>query len=221
MKKIVVNSPRRTGSSYITALLRQCVPNKGELFFEKLDPGYSLIAKMEVWKSYHENQIQVAIVRDPYDYIVSVMESKLPRNLADVSTSRLLSENKTFINNVIIELKLIERYYKAMHDYAGQDHLVFDFNDLTNDALNKKIIDHVLVSADINPLNDESFELVREIAMTQLDNERNNIRLIPDENNASYDLIKAKLEEIKESISFNLANKAYELALSKSIKQFN
>lgn len=218
MKKIVVNSPRRTGSSYITALLRQCVPNKGELFFEKLDPGYSLVAKMEVWKSHHENQIQVAIVRDPYDYLVSVMESKLPRDLAELSTNRLLTENNTFLKNVIIELKLIERYYKAMHDYSGPDHLVFDFNDVTNEALNKKIIDRVLVSADIQPLNNESFELVRDLAMIQLDNERHNIRLIPDENNESYDLIKAKLEELQGSISFNLVNDAYELALSKSIK---
>jgi hypothetical protein len=221
MKKIVVNSPRRTGSSYITALLRQSVPNQGELFFEKLDPGYSLIAKMEVWKSHRENQIQVALVRDPYDYIVSVLESKLNRNLPEAPASRLLTEDKTFLQNVIIELKLVERYYKAMHDYAGPDHLVFDFNDLINEDLTKKIIDRVLISADIDILNDESFELVKEIAMTQLDNERNNIRLIPDDNNESYDLIKAKLEELKESISFNLANEAYQLALSKSIKNFN
>jgi hypothetical protein len=216
MKKIIINAPRRSGSTFLTMLVRNCLPVPGSMYLEKIDSGYSFAAKIELWKLSHENQIQVTTVRDPYDSIVSLLESDVSVRMSkDLST--LLTDDVGFIKKTNILIKSLEKYYKAIYNNSDEQHIAFNFDRLKDEDGPRAIIDKIFYYAGIPEINDDFWSLAYETAVVETTTTSSHIRHMPGGDETNYNLVKEKLETLKDSISFELLNTAYTQALTKCV----
>jgi hypothetical protein len=215
MKKIILNAPRRAGSTLLSMLIRACLPVKGTLYYEKIDVDHSLAAKIDLWKTYHQNQIQVSTVRDPYDVVVSLLTAKY--DVMSEKNTDFLEDDLQFVRSANVYIKTMEKYYKAIYQVADNDHIAFDFNDIKTTEGRRAIIDYIFEHAGIPQIDDDFFELAEESALVDAANNPSRLRHLPNGKDESYILVREKLELLKDSIPFTHANIAYQNALTKCI----
>lgn len=216
MKKIVINCPRRSGSTFLTSLVRNCLPVQGNLYQEKIDQGYTFAAKIDKWKTSHQNEIQVTTVRDPYDSIVSLLEADIAAQKKRGET-KLATDDITFIKKTEILLKSLEKYYLAIHTHSDVNHIAINFDRLKDADGPRAIINKIFDSAGIQSIDDEFWELGYATAVSETSTTSAEIRHLPDDNEETYDFVKNRLDLFKESYSFDLLNAAYALALTKCV----
>jgi hypothetical protein len=217
MKKIIINSPRRSGSTFLTSLVRNCLPVQGNLYQEKIDQGYTFAAKIDKWKTSHQNEIQVTTVRDPYDSIVSLLEADIAGQKKRGET-KLATDDIAFIKKTEILLKSLEKYYLAIHTHSDVNHIAINFDRLKDEGGPRAIINKIFDSAGIQPIDNDFWELGYATAVSETSTTSAEIRHMPDGDEETYDVVKNRLELLKESISFNLVNSAYALALTKCVE---
>jgi hypothetical protein len=217
MKKIVINSPRRSGSTFLTYLVRNCLPVQGNLYQERIDQGYTFASKINKWKNYHQNEIQVTTVRDPYDSIVSLLEAEIAGQKKR-GENKLATDDIAFIKKTEILLKSLEKYYLAIYTHSDINHIAINFDRLKDEDGPRAIIDKIFDSAGIEPIDNDFWELGYATTVSEISTESVEIRHMPDDNEETYDVVKNRLDLLKESISFNLVNSAYALALTKCVQ---
>lgn len=222
-KKIVFNSPRRTSSSYMSELIKHCLPGTGNLFFEKMDVGSTLIGKITYWGTNHQNQIQVAVIRNPFDIAVSdaimgISNSRREGSANPEYANMMLNDDAFLVRRVNIALKGIEKYYDALAKNSDENHRIYKFEDTTNDAKRLLVTKDILSAAgyDIAP----DFESLYELADEQADfgtTYKTEIVVNPVNRTEEYDIITSKINALSESISFVSVNEKYQAALAASI----
>jgi len=222
MKKIIVNAPRRTSSSYLALMVRHSLENNTDLFFQKLDVGSSAVGKIQKWATTHENEIQVAIIRNPYDVILSdlimlIMSSRRDGATNPALANRLLDEDVFFVKTAAIEMKKLEKYYLAIAKYADASHLVYKFEDIVDPDKKMLVVKDILQSANYDISSE--FESLFELAEMQADNGtlvRTDIVVNPANRNELYPQIQDKMARLSDSLDFTLVNAAYQSALAKA-----
>jgi len=217
MKKIVINSPRRSGSTFLSSLVRNCLPVEGNLYQEKIDAGHTFATKIDKWKTSHQNEIQVTTVRNPYDCIVSLLE-------ADISEEKtreqivLATNDLAFIKKTEILLKSLEKYYLAIHTHSDINHIAINFDKLKNKDGSRAVINKIFDYAGVKTINNDSWDLGYAKSVNETSTTDSEIRHLPDGNEETYDFVKNRLDLLKESISFDLVNTAYALALTECVQ---
>jgi hypothetical protein len=222
MKKIIVNAPRRTSSSYLALMVRHSLENNTDLFFQKLDVGSSAVGKIQKWATGHENEIQVTSVRNPYDVIVSdlimlIMSSRRDAALNPNLAKRLLEEDGFFVKTAAIEMKKLEKYYLAIAKYADASHLVYKFEDITDPDKKMLVVKDILQAANYDISSE--FESLFELAEMQADSGtlvRTDIVVNPANRNELYPQIQDKMLRLSDNLDFTLVNAAYQSALAKA-----
>jgi hypothetical protein len=222
MKKIIVNAPRRTSSSYLALMVRHSLENNTDLFFQKLDVGSSAVGKIQKWATNHQNEIQVTSVRNPYDVIVSdlimlIMSSRRDAALNPNLAKRLLEEDGFFVKTAAIEMKKLEKYYLAIAKYADASHLVYKFEDITDPDKKMLVVKDILQAADYDISSE--FESLFELAEMQADSGtlvRTDIVVNPANRNELYPQIQDKMLRLSDNLDFTLVNAAYQYALAKA-----
>lgn len=222
MKKIIINAPRRTSSTYLSMLVRNSLKKNDNLFFEKLDSDSTVIGKIEKWSTTHQNEIQVTVVRNPYDVILSqivllIMSSQKEDSLNPGVANALLNDDVSFLKTIAVESKRLEKYYLATSKYADSSHLVYKFEDIIDEDKKFLVIKDILESAGYTLSPD--FESLFELAVLESDNRtllNKDIVVSPQNRNALYSRIQDKMATLSDSIHFNLVNQAYESALTKA-----
>jgi hypothetical protein len=222
MKKIIVNAPRRTSSSYLALMVRHSLENNTDLFFQKLDVGSSAVGKIQKWATSHQNEIQVTSVRNPYDVIVSdlimlIMSSRRDGATNPALANRLLDEDNFFVKTAAIEMKKLEKYYLAIAKYADASHLVYKFEDIIHPDKKMLVIKDILQAANYDISSE--FESLFELAEMQADNGtlvRTDIVVNPANRNELYPQIQDKMARLSDSLDFTLVNAAYQSALAKA-----
>ena len=222
MKKIIVNAPRRTSSSYLALMVRHSLENNTDLFFQKLDVGSSAVGKIQKWATGHENEIQVTSVRNPYDVIVSdlimlIMSSRRDAALNPNLAKRLLEEDGFFVKTAAIEMKKLEKYYLAIAKYADASHLVYKFEDITDPDKKMLVVKDILQAANYDISSE--FESLFELAEMQADSGtlvRTDIVVNPANRNELYPQIQDKMLRLSDNLDFTLVNAAYQSALTKA-----
>jgi hypothetical protein len=217
MKKIVINSPRRSGSTFISSLVRNCLPAKSSLYTEKIDQGYTFAAKIDMWKTSHENQIQVTTVREPYQAVVSLLEADLAAQRKKELTV-LATSDVAFIKKANISIKSLEKYYLAIHANADNNHIAIDFNRIKDEDGPRAIINKIFEYAGVPQIDDDFWELAYETTVAETSTTSSEIRHMPNDNDETYQVVRDRLELLKDSISFDLLNAAYALAITKCIE---
>jgi hypothetical protein len=222
-KKIVLNSPRRTSSSYMAELIKYCLPGAGNLFFEKMDTNATLAGKVSHWETSHQNEIQVAIVRNPFDVAVSdaimgIANSRREGSLNPTYADMMFNDDVFLTRRVNIALKGLEKYYSALSRNSNESHRIYKFEDTTNDARRMLVVKDILVSAgyDITP----EFEAFYELANEQADfgtTYQTNVVVNPVNRTEEYELVRSKINALSESINFSSVNEKYQAALAVSI----
>ena len=222
MKKIILNAPRRTSSTYLSMLIKNCLEKDTDLFFEKLDSGSTMLGKISKWTTTHQNEIQVTVLRNPYDVVLSqiillIMSSRKEGSLNPGLASTLLNDDVTFIKAVSVEIKKLEKYYLATEKYADATHLVYKFEDVTDDEKKILVIKDILQSAEysISP----EFESLFELAVLEADSRsflNKDIVINPQNRNELYTQIQDRMASLSDSIDFTLVNAAYQSALPKA-----
>jgi hypothetical protein len=222
MKKIIINAPRRTSSSYLALMVRHSLENNTDLFFQKIDVGSSALGKIQKWATTHQNEIQVASIRNPYDVILSdlimlIMASRRDGAANPTLANRLLDEDNFFVKTAAIEMKKLEKYYLAISKYADTSHLVYKFEDIIDSEKRALIIRNILETAGYNV--SEEFDSLFEIAEMQASQGtlvRTDIVVNPENRNELYPIISDKMARLSDSLDFTLVNAAYQSALSKA-----
>lgn len=219
-KKIVLNSQQRTSSSYTAVLLRNCLPVHGNLFFEKLDMGLTQSAKTALWKQTKQNELQVAVLRNPYDIVVSdavmgLFNARKEDSGAPWMEDAILNDDVYFVKRTAVYLKQMERYLDALSQ-TDDHHVTYRFEDTTDVVKRKLVVTDILARAGYE-LEDEVYDIaveLTEIGTTYAPG----IVVNPINRTEDYDLIKAKIASLSESISFDTVNEKYNIALEKAIK---
>jgi hypothetical protein len=219
MKKIIINAPRRTSSSYLALMVRHSLEDNTDLFFQKLDVGSSAVGKIQKWATTHQNEIQVSIARNPYDVIVSdivmlIMASQ--RESADnpALAAKLLNDDAFFLKTVAVEIKKLEKYYLANAKYADSSHITYKFEDVVDEVKQILVVKDILSSAGY-AISTE-FDSLFEIAEMQASNgtlSRVDIVVNPANRTELYATVQDKFARLSDSISFDLVNAAYQQAL--------
>jgi hypothetical protein len=220
MKKIIINAPRRTSSSYLALMVRHSLEDNTDLFFQKLDVGSSALGKIEKWATSHENEIQVSSIRNPYDTILSGMVMLIMSSQRDSASNpalagKLLNDDLFFTKTVAVEIKKLEKYYAAIAKYADDTHLVYKFEDIVDSEKQLYVVKDILTAAGYKL--SEEFDSLFEIAEMQASNgtlSRTDIVVNPENRTELYDTIQDKFTRLSDSISFTLVNAAYQSALS-------
>lgn len=216
MKKIVINSPRRSGSTFLTYLVRNCLPVKGNLYQEKIDQGYTFASKINKWKTSHQNEIQITTVRNSYDSIVSLLEAEIAGEKQRGET-KFATDDIAFIKKTELLIKSLEKYYLAIYTHSDVDHIAINFDRLKDEDGPRAIINKIFDSAGIQSIDDEFWEIGYATTVLETSAISTEIRHLPDGDEETHDFVKNRLDLFKESISFDLANAAYALALTKCV----
>jgi hypothetical protein len=222
-KKIVFNSPRRTSSSYMSELIKHCLPGTGTLFFEKMDVGSTLVGKISYWTTANQNEIQVAIIRNPFDIAVSdaimgISNSRREGAANPEYANLMLNDDSFLVRRVNIALKGIERYYDVLSRNSDERHRIYKFEDTTDNAKRFLITKDILVAAGYEIIPE--FESLYELADDQADFGtlyKTEIVVNPANRTEEYDLITSKINALSDSISFTTVNQKYQAALAVSI----
>jgi len=232
IKKILFNSQRRTSSTYMSTLIRNMLPTKGSLYFEKIDLESTNSSKINLWKTSHENQIQVAVVRNPYDIAVSdlvltltnaqkyaekaVAEGTTPLN-ENVLGTQLLTNDLYFIRMAGLVLKKTERYLDAIISGTDDSHLSYRFEDTTDPIKRKLVVKDILAKAGYEDWDDNAYDEADDYADIHTSFAVNHIVVNPVNRTENYDLVKNKFTELSDAISLDIVNAKYQLALEKCI----
>ena len=216
MKKIVINSPRRSGSTFLTCLVRNCLPVQGNLYQEKIDQGYTFTSKIVKWKTSHQNEIQITTVRNPYDSIVSLLEADIAEEKKRGETN-LATDDITFIKKTELFIKSLEKYHLAIYTHSDVNHIAINFDRLKDSDGPRAIINKIFDSAGIQSIDDEFWELGYATTLSEVLTISDEIRHLPDGDEETHDFVKNRLDILKESFSFDLVNAAYALALTKCV----
>lgn len=215
--KIIINSPRRSGSEFISALVRNCLPARSGLYTQKIDEGYSNAAKIDLWKTLNEREVQIALVREPHEHLVSLMQAEVA---LDTHNGRnvLANNDPAFIKLSNVTIKSLEKYYLAINDNTYINHMAFDFNCIKEKDGPRAIINKILQFTGNPKISDEFWELACETSLVQTSLTSAEIRNLPDGNDEAYQAIKDRINILKNNISFEALDKAYSLALKKCIQ---
>ena len=222
-KKIILNSPRRTSSSYMSELIRHCLPGSGDLFFEKMDINATLTGKIAHWAKTHQNEIQVAVVRSPFDFAVSDAVMGISNSRREGSSNpnyanMMLNDDVFLTRRVNIALKGLEKYYDVLSKNSDESHRIYKFEDTTDDATRLLVTKDILSAAgyEIGP----DFESLYELADEQADfgtTYKTEVIVNPVNRTEEYELIRSKITALSESIGFGSVNEKYQAALAVSI----
>jgi len=203
-------------------MVRHCLPNTGELYFEKMDVGSNAVGKISKWATTHQNEIQVSSIRNPYDVVLSDIIMLIMASQRDSATNPgladlLLNDDSFFIKRANIEIKILEKYYLAIQKYADSTHLVYKFEDIVDSNKQSLVIKDIMQSAgyEISPEFDSLFELA-EMQASNGTLSRTDIIVNPENRNALYATIGDKFARLSDSFGFDLVNAAYESALTKA-----
>lgn len=220
MKKIIINAPRRTSSSYLTLMVRHSLEDNTDLFFQKLDSGSSIVGKIQKWATTNQNEIQISIARDPYDVIVSyiimlIMASQ--KESADNPTlaDKLLNDDSFFLKTVALEIKKLEKYYLANAKYVDSSHITYKFENVVDKVKQVLVVKDILSSAGYSISTE--FESLFELAEMQASNEtlsKVDIVVNPKNRTDLYSTIQDKLVRLSDNISLDLVNAAYQQTLN-------
>lgn len=223
-KKIVFNSQRRTSSTYMSTVLRQCLPTKSSLFFEKIDLDMSNSAKVAKWKTSHQNEIQVNVVRNPIDIAISELvmnlanqkqiatDRELPENLGE----NLLTNDTYFIRLTGLILKKTERYLDAVISVTDSSHLSYKFEDTTDNVKRKLVVKDILEKAGYT-FNENDYEDADEHADIQTTYAVNHIVVNPANRDETYQIVRDRFNSLLGEIDLTPVNTKYALALEKCI----
>jgi hypothetical protein len=219
MKKIIINAPRRTSSSYLSLLVKNSLEDNTDLFFQKLDVGSSTVGKIQKWALSHQNEIQVSIARNPYDVILSdmvmlIMASQREGSDNPAFADKLLNDDIFFLKTLALEAKKLEKHYLASAKYADASHLVYRFEDIIDNAKKALVVKDILTSAGY--VLSIEFDSLFEIVEMQASNgtlSREDIVVNPENRTELYATVQDKIARLSDSISFDLVNAAYQQAL--------
>jgi hypothetical protein len=208
----------------MASLIRSCLPSNSSLFFEKMDSDSSLLGKVTYWEQTKQNEIQIAIVRNPFDVAVSgaimtIEKSRKPGSPNPEYATAMIEDEAFFIRRINIELKGLEKYYDALSKNSDDSHRIYTFEDTTNDEKRLLIIKDIMTTAGytITPSFDSLYELADE--QTDLNaRENTNIIIHPQNRTEEYDIIAAKINALSDMIPFETVNQKYQAALSKAIR---
>lgn len=207
----------------MSELIKHCLPGTGKLFFEKMDIESTLIGKIAHWGTTNQNEIQIAVIRNPFDVAVSdaimgIGNSRRAGSANPEYANLMLNDDIFLIRRVNIALKGLEKYYDTISKNSDQSHRVYKFEDTTDDAKRLLITKDILVAAgyDITP----EFESLYELADEQADFGtlyKTEIVVNPANRTEDYATITNKINALSDSISFTAVNEKYQAALSVSI----
>ena len=222
-KKILFNSPRRTSSSYMSELIKHCLPATGKLFFEKMDTDATLLGKIAHWGTTSQNEIQIAVIRNPFDVAVSDAIMGITNSQREGSTNPgyanlMLNDDGFLIRRVNIAMKGLEKYYDMLSKNSNSSHRIYKFEDTTDDAKRLLITKDILIAAgyDITP----EFESLYELANEQADfgtTYQTKVVVNPVNRTDDYDVIRSKITSFSDSIPFTGVNQKYQAALAVAI----
>lgn len=211
MKKIIINSPYQSGSQYLHALLRHSLPSKGStLYLENIDGGHNFFEKKFLFGMSHENQIQVALLKEPKDLLVPGLSEIIINNITDTSLPDLLTNDVYFVQESNKLIKRIEMYYRTIFLNSDNTHICFNFEYCNTYEGSKFIIDNIFKFANILELEESIFQSAFNATTEENDYLINN--------NQYRDQILEKISILNKSINFKMCNESYNNALNKSIK---
>lgn len=207
----------------MSELIKHCLPVTGTLFFEKMDTQSTLVGKIAHWGTTNQNEIQIAVIRNPFDVAVSdaimgIDNSRREGSANPEYVNLMFNDDNFLIRRVNIALKGLEKYYDTISKNSDQSHRVYKFEDTTDDAKRFLIIKDILIAAgyDITP----EFESLYELADEQADfgtYYKTEIVVNPTNRTEDYATITNKINALSDSISFTAVNQKYQAALAVSI----
>lgn len=182
--------------------------------------GLTQSAKTALWKQTKQNELQVAVLRNPYDIVVSdavmgLFNARKEDSGAPWMEDAILNDDVYFVKRTAVYLKQMERYLDALSQ-TDDHHVTYRFEDTTDVVKRKLVVTDILARAGYE-LEDEVYDIaveLTEIGTTYAPG----IVVNPINRTEDYDLIKAKIASLSESISFDTVNEKYNIALEKAIK---
>jgi hypothetical protein len=200
-------------------LIRELLPSRSTLFFEKIDMDHSTGSKIAMWKTSNQGQIQVAVVRNPLDIAISDCVMTAMNDISkngEQTEKNLLTNDVHFARKVALILKQTERYFDALSENSDSSHILYRFEDTTDPEKRKLVVKDILEKAG-HQFNEIDYEEADELIDINTTYNVNHIVVNPANRNEIYNQVRARFEEMSDSISLTAVNAKYSLALQRCV----